>query len=242
MLMAVLMLATVTAAQLPRTFTFKVGATPTVSVQTILGDVRVEAVAGDSVTIDATVQGGDAAARAHWTLETTGDGDHVEVRVRCTEAEHRCPDEVAVHLKLRVPRGSRMEVHGVASDVTLAGVTGPVRVQTVSGDVGVSVPPEPATQIDIQTVSGGLSFDGECGAGCRLRARTVSGDISLRLDPGSSFDLRYQALSGDLRDGLGMSLAPSTRRHGTSASGRYRGGGGEVECHSVSGDLKLARR
>jgi len=212
-------------------------------VQTIVGDVRVEAVGGDTVAIDATVKGGDAAARARWTVETSGDGDHVEVRVRCTESNGRCgDDEVAVNLKLRVPRGSRMEVHGVASDVTLAGVTGPVRVQTVSGDVGVSMPSEPATQLDIQTVSGELSFDGECGAGCRLRAHTVSGDINLRLDAGSSFDLRYQAISGDLRDGLGMSLAPSIRRHGTSASGRYRGGGGEVECHSVSGDLKLTRR
>src|SRR5215471_896814 len=234
---ALLLAATVTAAQLPRTFTFKAGDAPTVSVQTILGDIRVEAVAGDTVAIDATARGGDAAALARWTVEATADGSHVDVRVRCTEADRRCQDEVSIDLKLRVPKGSRMELHGVASDVTLAGVTGPMHVQTVSGDVAVSSPSEPATQIEMQTVSGELKFAGECGAGCRLRARTVSGDIILQLDPASSFDLRYQALSGDLRDSLGLTLSPSSRRHGTSASGRYRTGGGEVECHSVSGDL-----
>ena len=243
MSMALLMLATVTAAQLPRTFTFTVGSTPTVSVRDIMGDIKVEAVAGDSVTIDASAHGGDAAARARWAIEATGDAGHVDVRVRCAEGEDRhCRDEVAVNFKLRVPKGSRMELHGVASDVTLSGVTGPVRIQTVSGDVVVTSPSEPATQLEMQTVSGELEFAGACGDGCRLRAHTVSGDINLHLDAASNFDLRYQALSGDLRDDLGLTLSSSPRRHRSSASGRYRGGGGEIDCNSVSGDLKLARR
>src|SRR5262245_31666734 len=185
MSIAVLMLATVTAAQLPRTFTFKVGAAPTVSVQDILGDIRVEAVAGDSVAIDASAHGGDAAARARWTVDVTADGSRVDVRVRCSDAEDHCRDEVAIDLKLRVPKGSRMDLHGVASDVTLAGVTGPLRIQTVSGDVVVTSPSEAATQLEMHTVSGELAFTGACGDGCRLRAHTVSGDISLRLDPAS---------------------------------------------------------
>src|SRR5215510_3623941 len=98
MSLILLLLAPVTAAQLPRTFTFPVGRTPTVSVQTIVGNIQVEAVDGDTVTIEARAHGGDAAARARWTVEATADGSRVDVRVRCSERERDCRDEVAIDL------------------------------------------------------------------------------------------------------------------------------------------------
>src|SRR5438046_117101 len=87
---------TVSAAELPQSWSLQAGATPTVSVNDISGHIRVAAAAGDTVGIQASARGGDAAARRQFAVEVTSDpaAGRVDVQVRC--ADHDCHNSIDI--------------------------------------------------------------------------------------------------------------------------------------------------
>ncbi|HJZ88265.1 MAG TPA: DUF4097 family beta strand repeat-containing protein [Polyangia bacterium] len=217
--MQLLVLATVTAAQLPQSWSFKTGPTPTVNVANILGPITVEGVSGETVTVEATVSGGTDAERARWSVEVVGDGGSVHARVCCGSSctagggqGDRCNDGVLVKLTLRVPKGSRLEAHGVSSVVAARGVS-TVHAHSVSGNVRVAA----AADVEADTVSGHVEVRDAAGP---ARVRTVSGDASVS----------------------SASSAPRLELHSVSGRLEFAGvcaDGCRVTAHTTSGDLRL---
>jgi len=230
--------ATVTAAQLPQTWSFKTGAAPQVGVANISGPITVDGVAGDAVTVEATASGGSAAERARWTVEVTCERGSVSARVccgsSCAQGGHdraNCTG-VVVSLTLKVPQGSRLDAANVSSDVTARAI-GTVRAHSVSGNVRVAA----ATDARAETVSGDL--DVRVGAG-PARVRTVSGHATVSVG-GSAPQLDFSSVSGRL-DFFGA-CADGCRLSAHTTSGDLRlqmapSSGFDLHFQSQSGDLR----
>src|SRR5205809_436860 len=65
-------------------------------------------------------------------LEIEGDAAKLRIDVRLPRHSHNVEDTV---LQLKVPAGVSLELEGVSADVAVQGTRGPLRVNTVSGDV-----------------------------------------------------------------------------------------------------------
>src|ERR1700722_7746769 len=115
-----------------------------------------------------------------------------------------------VDLKVKVPRGSEVDVTAVSGDVICTGQTGSqglnnvsgsiradiaqsdVEAKTVSGDVTLHGDGKPA-ELHLTTISGSIRL--ERGAG-DVEANTTSGEINLQVDSGRS--VRMRTISGDV--------------------------------------------
>jgi len=139
-------------------------------------------------------------------VELSGSGAHLTVRVVLPEGTHWGGDGAA-RLTINVPQGSALNASLVSSDLTVTGVSGAqqlrtvsgditsqgmgaARINTVSGDVRLSVPK--GTRAEVQSVSGEMTVDG---AGDEVAVSSVSGDGHLTLGALSHFHL--STVSGD---------------------------------------------
>jgi hypothetical protein len=254
----------------PRTWRFATGPSAEVRIDNVSGRIDVAAAAGTEVVVEAVARGGSAADRARWQLEAEGAGSAVKFRARCGEGWHGCSSSAHVDVTVKAPAASRVAVHGVSADLAVTGMTGELQAETTSGDVKVSGGRDVhlrtvsgdirlegavdanaqsvsgnltlrgvAHQSHLRTVSGDIAWDGSCGSGCRFEATTVSGDLQLSLDPSSSFQLDFRSRSGDFSDGFGAAVHHAGRDGVHTQVGK---GEGAISFHSVSGDLRLARR
>jgi DUF4097 and DUF4098 domain-containing protein YvlB len=138
-----------------------------------------------------------------------------------------------VNLRVKVPRGSEVEVTAVSADVTSAGLTGTQRLKSVSGSIRADIA---QADVEAKTVSGDVTLRGQ-GKPAELHLTTISG--SLRLEHGAG-DVEANTTSGEINmevDG-GRSLRMRTISgdvvfHGTVTKDA------DVDTQTVSGDVKL---
>jgi len=162
----------------PQKWSFDVGPAPLVKVSNIAGSIRVEAIQARGVGITAEASGGSDEEQARWNVEVRGSQSEVTVRVccgRCSDGKS-CHDPVRFDLTLKVPDDARLELDGVSTGVSVAGVLGEQRVTTASGDLEVE---GSAGRLTLSTVSGKISLRPRSAAASRIHS--VSGDISLAL-------------------------------------------------------------
>jgi hypothetical protein len=152
----------------------------------------------------------------------------------------------------------RTDVRGVSGDTTLVGIDGPVRAETVSGNVetqGLS------GRIGFNSVSGDLTvIDGRSS----VKADTVSGSMILDLDTGgdTETDIALGTVSGEvalrLADPVDATVDASTASGAVSSAfdelkvqgewgakkvtGTLGTGSGRLRANSVSGSIALLRR
>jgi hypothetical protein len=94
-------------------------------------------------------------------------------------------------LRLRVPAGVTLEAEGVSSDIRVRGLTGPVKLDTVSGDIHADVG---SRRVSAGTVSGDVEV--KAPAAEETKVASVSGDVQVH---GARGDLNGESVSGDLR-------------------------------------------
>jgi hypothetical protein len=148
---------------------------------------------------------------------------------------------------VKVGHCAEADVQSISGDVAVDGASGPVRLQTVSGNAKVLSAAQ-APQLWFNSASGGLEWIGSCGKGCRLSTETVSGDIQLAVDPSSSFALSFASQNGKVdAGGLSLKVTREPRQHRNwSSGGLYEAtvgsGDGLIESDTFSGDLHFVRR
>jgi len=138
-----------------------------------------------------------------------------------------------VNLKVKVPRGSELEVTGVNADVTSTGVTGRQRLKSVSGSIRADIA---QSDVEAKTVSGDVTLRGQ-GKPAELHLTTISG--SLRLEHGAG-DVEANTTSGEIN--LQVESGRSIRMRTISGDVVYRGSltkDADVDAQTVSGDVKL---
>jgi DUF4097 and DUF4098 domain-containing protein YvlB len=157
-----------------------------------------------------------------------------QVRVEVERPDrHRYREEDDANLALKVPKGPRLNIETVSADITIDGVRGEQRLESVSGTVETRAYDEP---LSLHAVSGEISVAGS-GGKAALQTENVSGPtivsgirgvyegatVSGRIDASiAAVDrLQIETVSGDAD--IKAELAPSAR----------------VEMESVSGSLSL---
>jgi DUF4097 and DUF4098 domain-containing protein YvlB len=237
--------------------TFKTGASGSLDLSNVAGDVVVTGGPGDEIKIDAVKRvrardGGAAKALlGELKIEAVETGGRVEVRTIFPRG-HDIHAEV--DYTVQVPAGAAVAIQTVSGDIRASKVRGETRLESVSGNiVGHTL----AQISKVKSVSGDVEVsDGAAIGG--LSASTVSGSVVTRhikakaVDVSSvSGDIRLQevfceraalkSVSGDVQyDGH---FAKAGRYEFTSHSGDVRvavmgGVGFEITANSFSGDVR----
>jgi len=138
-----------------------------------------------------------------------------------------------VDLKVKVPRGSEVDVTAVSGDVISTGVTGRQRLKNVSGSIRADIA---QADVEAKTVSGDVTLHGE-GKPAELHLTTISGTI--RLERGAG-DVEANTTSGEIN--MQVDSGRSVRLRTISGDLVFRGSlakDADVDAQTVSGDVKL---
>jgi DUF4097 and DUF4098 domain-containing protein YvlB len=155
------------------------------------GDILVMPTAGDDVRIDSTAKGALHTPR----LRAVKDGMRVRMSGNCSAISFGpCRASIVVH----VPPGTRIDVRSGSGDLTVSGITAPVRMETGSGDVNATALTGDA---DLRTSSGDVNGR-ELGGAVVLRS--ASGDVNA--DELTARTVEAVTSSGDVE--LGFRFAP----------------------------------
>jgi DUF4097 and DUF4098 domain-containing protein YvlB len=162
------------------------------------------------------------------------DHGHTIIKVRVPNHSFR---SASADLRIRIPRGSELDISSVSSEVVVGDVEGDVMVKTVSGNVRSDVFGRDA---EIKTVSGDVSLHGkgkEGASGAQIHISTISGNIHVDRAGG---DIEATTVSGDMT--LRMEPSRSVRLRSTSGDIGFEGKlakGGSIDAETVSGDLTV---
>jgi len=211
--------------------------------------------AGTAINQRATVDpsGAVEVSNVSGTVKVTGwDKNEVEVTGELGEGSERLefatvdnvtrikvilPSHVAnvddTDLVVRMPAPSRLSVNTVSADITVAGIAGAQRLQSVSADVRTEAGTE---DVECKTVSGDIVVNGSGKKGL-VTITTVSGDVSALKVSG---EVNVNTVSGDMVLGLG----PTDRSRVRSTSGDVTlasllAGEGKLDAETISGDVRL---
>lgn len=177
------------------------------------GEIEVETVDGDESTV--VVEGPEKLVDATH-VELAGNRLVVEVRHKGSFGIQISIGDVSfgaarLHLRIRVPHASRVELSTATADMELRGRYAALVTKSASGDL--TVDGEIEGNAEIKTVSGDARLRA---VGGELRVQTVSGDITAASAGG---DVTAKSISGDVR-------VESVRE-------------GRVTARSVSGDIEI---
>ena len=118
-------------------------------------------------------------------LEVSGGGGRTHIAVE-TEGH---PQGVVSDLDIKVPAGSRLRIEGSAATITVTGVTGTVKAETVNGTISVT---GGGKDVDLQAVNGSVDVSKASG---RIKAESVNGPVTVR---DTSGELEASTVNGEL--------------------------------------------
>jgi len=149
----------------------------------------------------------------------------------------------------------------IGTDVRVSSASGSVNVSTVKGDVQVSAlsgaiqVAQPGGRVDADTASGdveirGASNDvkahaasgrvfvqGNPGASAFWELKTVSGGVQFSVPSSANFHLTAEAVSGEIRADIPIVIEEQSKHALRAHMGN---GGGRVEVHTVSGEIRVS--
>lgn len=223
-MLAVVALVALAAAPAPKSWDFKTGPTPKVSVSNVAGSISVEGTSGDHVLVEAKVVGDE---NSPWIVEARADGDEVKVRACCGTCGEKgnCQsshDEVVFNLK--VPEKSALRLKAVSSSVNVRGVKGSESIHSVSGPIEVA---GTGNELELHSVSGSIKVSPSAVENANIH--TISGDVQLKLPTNPDVKVRLRTVSGRLnKEGRGFGTTERIFGKGTK----------EIDIHTVSGSVE----
>jgi hypothetical protein len=209
-----------------RHFSRTVAAQPqgAVDVSNVSGDIQVSGWDRNEVSVEAELS--DGVDR----VDVTSDGGRTGIKVVLpgVSAHH-----AEAHLRIKIPKGSELDVSAVSANVMTDSVLGIQRLTAVSGDMSAETA---GSLVELKTVSGDVRVKGH-GQAAPLRITTVSGDVKLEHGGG---DFELSTVSGTLVSSF--DAVHSVRAHSTSGDLRFEGKlarGADFEASTVSGEIKV---
>ncbi len=198
-----------------------------VQISSVAGSIKVTAWNRNEIHVGGTL----SRNAERLAVEKTASG----VSIRVVLPSHTSGNTEGSHLVIQLPAASQLEVHTVSADIDASGVAGPVRLETVSGNLALV---SRSANIHANTISGDVGVTGSA-PGATIDAHSISGK------------LRIDQVTGNLRAGTtsgAIQLAGENRLQGAqleTTSGDIRfaaalGGDGNYEFHSVSGNVVLS--
>jgi DUF4097 and DUF4098 domain-containing protein YvlB len=149
-----------------------------VSIENMAGSVKVVGWDRAEVQVKGTVGDG-----GELSFEVSGKRTHIEI-----EADYN-PMGVKSDLEVYVPAGSSVDVEGFQATISVSGVTGAVKAETVNGSITQT---GAARSVELQSVNGDIEVTKASG---RIQAEAVNGGVSVRDGSG---DLEASTVNGKL--------------------------------------------
>ena len=197
------------------------------------GQVEISNVSGsvvvtgwDRAEVEVTGELGEGTER----LEFSRSGKLTRVKVILPSRSSRVE---STDLVVKVPAASSIAVNTVSADLTVRGLRGSQRLQSVSGDVETEAAAE---DVECKTVSGNVRVNGSGQRGL-LTVTTVSGDASVTRVAG---EVNGNTVSGNFTVSLGE--ASRSRLRSTSGDLGVRGRlatDARMDFESISGNVRL---
>lgn len=147
--------------------------------------------------------------------------------------------------------GDDVRATSTSGKVTLSNIKGDVSINAVSGSsqvtkLGGRVEATTATgsidvsgaksDVQIHAASGRVTVQGDPGANTYWNLNTVSGPVRLRVPQNTNFHLSAEAVSGQIDTDIPIMIEEQGKH---SLRARMGDGGGRVEVHTVSGQIRL---
>jgi DUF4097 and DUF4098 domain-containing protein YvlB len=204
-----------------------------VAIHNLYGDVRITAWDRDEVQVTATKHptGGGRAEDARIVVDTTPGG--VSIHTLYTGADSG--QAASVEYRIMVPRSAHLDnVKLVNGELSLSGMTGPVRASSVNGGIHAEAM---EGEVDLSTVNGRLQAGFQ-----RLRKSnsislsSVNGPITVSLPTGAGASVSALNRSGGIDADFGRSWKDST---GHRLEADVNGGGAPVRLHNVNGGISI---
>jgi DUF4097 and DUF4098 domain-containing protein YvlB len=195
-----------------------------VEISNVSGDIEVRGWDREQVQVTGTL------GRGSERLVFDVDGRRTLIKV---EVPNKSRNVESTELFVKVPEGSRVAVTGVSSDISVAGVRGAQRIQSVSGEIEVEVFEE---DVEAKTVSGDFDVTGHDQTAL-LTLTTVSGDGRVKNIRG---ELVVQSVTGSLD--IASSELDRARLRTTNGDIDLRTGlakGARFDMEAINGDLRL---
>ena len=148
--------------------------------------------------------------------------------------------------------GGDVQVSSASGNVTVSNVKGDTRVHVMSGVIRIS---HPGGRVDGSTASGEVEIQGAAndvtahsasgrvyvqgnpGAQGYWNLRTASGGVQISVPPSANFHLSADAASGEIRTDIPIIIEEQGKH---SLRARLGTGGGRVEVHTASGEIRLS--
>jgi putative adhesin len=224
LMLAFVSLIVLAAAPAPKSWDFKTGPTPKVSVSNVAGSITIEGTSGDHVMVEATVVGDE---NSPWIVEARADGNEVKVRAccgSCDEKENCSSNHDQVVFNLKVPEQSALRLKAVSSSVNVRGVKGSESIHSVSGAIEVA---GTGKELELHSVSGPIKVSPSAIDNANIH--TVSGDVQLKLPASPDVKVRLKTVSGRLNK-EGRTLGSTEKVFGKGTK--------EIDIHTVSGSVE----
>ena len=225
--------------------TYPLSANGTVSLKNLSGAVHISTWNQNAVKVDAikTAHTPERLQEAKIVVENTP--DRVVIRTKYPDRNWDSDDDddhdgrslASVEYSLTIPAGASLdEVKLVSGDVDINGVGGAVHVSSVSGNVNAQ---GLRGRAEISSVSGDVKVTFNRAA-AKTKLHSVSGDVIAILPSDASVEVSANTVSGDISNEFGLDVEHG-KYVGHHLTGRIGNGEGNLELHSVSGEIKVRR-
>lgn len=198
-----------------------------VEISSVAGSVKITAWNRNEVHVGGTL----SRNAERLAVEKTANG----VSIRVVLPNHLSGNTEGSDLVIQLPAASQTEVHTVSADIDAGGLAGPVRLESVSGNlVLVSTSPN----IYANAISGDITVTGSA-PNATIEAHSISGKVRLDKVDGT---LRAGSTSGAIQL-AGENTLRGAKLETTSGDIRFAAamaGAGDYEFHSVSGNVVLS--
>jgi DUF4097 and DUF4098 domain-containing protein YvlB len=219
----------------PQVRAFNVGATGSLKLSNVAGDVKVTGGGGAEIKIEAVVHAkGKTEAEARAQLDSVKvdmrqNGNRVDV-----ETTHDKHSRAWVDFTVVVPKGAAIDVRTVSGDLMISEIGGTARAETVSGDVVVT---GLSAVTALRSVSGDVRAERLVSDG-NVSLGSVSGDVLIKSLKAKS--VAVETVSGDAHlDACDCGGATASSVSGTVSYTGTLAKGGRYAFNSHSGDIVL---
>lgn len=244
----------------PTEIRHRIGATGTFTLHNVSGDIHLRGAETDEVIV--TASSGQGGTNALPLIVRRGEGSlHIELEQQAFSffGNSVLFGRRSVEFDVTLPRGARVEINAVSSDIEARGLLGDQEYKTVSGDVSletaggrvalttvsgdVSVAAEQPIEPRVATTSGDIEISAPLVRAVQLR--TVSGDGAVRAAFDAGAVHTADSVSGDMSIVAASGLTVDVKRgfdlSGNGGKQRVIGdGSARLRFHSLSGDLHLS--
>jgi DUF4097 and DUF4098 domain-containing protein YvlB len=198
-----------------------------VQISSIAGSIKVTAWNRNEIHVTGTLSR-DAEQLA---VEKTGGG----VSIRVVLPQRTFGNIEGSHLVIQLPAASQLEVHTVSAGIEAGGLNGPVRLESVSGNVALV---SKSAKIYAKAISGDVGVTGSA-PDAQIAAHSISGKLRIENVNGN---LRAGSTSGSIQL-TGENTLQGAKLDTTSGDIRFDASlasDGDYEFHSVSGNVVLS--